>query len=396
MSSQRPDHPSTRAGPHAARKTADAVPIAFAEAGSGLGGSAQSLLRILAALRRDAPDRLAPTVLCAHQAGVELFRGHGFTAQRIHGSGLVARYREMRRLLAATGARVLHCNNPPYDHIPHILAARRSGVPVTVHYRVGRVLSRAERAVLALVSHVFAVSERGAQAVRDQGWIAPGRVTRLDDGVDLDAYTGGPEARSAARAALDLDERNFVLLLPATLQPGKGQDVAVDAAHMLARSDRDTCAGRAVWLFAGGEHYQAPGWRAVLEARIRDQGLAGEVHLLGHREDMPALLAAADAVALPSELTEGTPCAILEAFAAGRPVVAARTGAVPEAVDAQVGALVPPGDAAALADAVARLWQDTQLRARLGAAARARAQERYDVRRIAARLADTLVDLARA
>jgi len=106
---------------------------------------------------------------------------------------------------------------------------------------------------------------------------------------------------------------------------------------------------------------------AKLEAQIDRLGLRDRVQMLGQRDDVPALLVAADALVLPSNW-EGLPFSILEAMAAGLPVVASIVGGVPELVrDGVTGALVPPRDVPALARALAQLDAD---------GARARAQGR--------------------
>jgi glycosyltransferase involved in cell wall biosynthesis len=102
--------------------------------------------------------------------------------------------------------------------------------------------------------------------------------------------------------------------------------------------------------------------------------------LAGPRRDVPEILAASDIVALPSRFGEGCPNAILEAMAAGKPVVAARTGGVPEVVvDGETGLLVPREDPDALRAALLRLAADPALRARMGAAGRERAEREFSV-----------------
>jgi glycosyltransferase involved in cell wall biosynthesis len=119
--------------------------------------------------------------------------------------------------------------------------------------------------------------------------------------------------------------------------------------------------------------------RPELEQEIRRLGLAGSVQLAGERSDVPELLARADVFVL-SSASEGLPVSVLEAMAAGLPVVASRVGGVPEAVlDGRTGVLVRPGDPDELAAALERLVADTALRRRLGAAGRARAGECFDL-----------------
>jgi glycosyltransferase involved in cell wall biosynthesis len=121
--------------------------------------------------------------------------------------------------------------------------------------------------------------------------------------------------------------------------------------------------------------------RASLEAEVSRLGLQDAIALTGTRDDVPELLARADVFALSSR-SEGAPLSILEAMAAGLPVVSSRVGGVPElVVDGETGLLVPPGDPAAMAAALGRLLADAGLRRRLGAAGRERAQRCFDVRR---------------
>jgi glycosyltransferase involved in cell wall biosynthesis len=119
--------------------------------------------------------------------------------------------------------------------------------------------------------------------------------------------------------------------------------------------------------------------RPAVEAEIRASGLVEQVELTGERHDVPELLEEADVFVLSSR-SEGAPLSILEAMAAGLPVVATAVGGVPEIVDAgTTGLLVPPGDAAALAAALERLLADAGLRTRMGGAGWERVRERFDL-----------------
>ena len=132
-----------------------------------------------------------------------------------------------------------------------------------------------------------------------------------------------------------------------------------------------------LWLVGDGP------LRPAVEKAIVKMGLERKVLFLGIRDDVPQLLAASDVFVLSSDY-EGVPLTVLEAMAAGKPVVATAVGGVPELIeDGETGILVPPRNPEALAQGILRLAKDASLRQRMGKAARERAQERFDISRTA-------------
>jgi len=122
--------------------------------------------------------------------------------------------------------------------------------------------------------------------------------------------------------------------------------------------------------------------RPAVERRAHELGLMRDTFFLGYQEEVAPFYAAFDAMILPS-INEGTPVSAIEALAAGRPVVATRVGGVPDVIrEGEDGFLVEPGDVDGLAERLARLAADPELRARLGAAGRARVIPRYSVERL--------------
>jgi glycosyltransferase involved in cell wall biosynthesis len=129
---------------------------------------------------------------------------------------------------------------------------------------------------------------------------------------------------------------------------------------------------------------------ALLESVAADPTLGPRIRLLGRRDDVAALLRAADLFVLASH-REGMPRSIIEAMMTGLPVVATDIrGAREEVMDGETGLLVPKGDAAALRGALRRLAGDPELRARLGAAGRCRALREYDETTVIDRQIDAL------
>ena len=135
--------------------------------------------------------------------------------------------------------------------------------------------------------------------------------------------------------------------------------------------------------------------RPAIEQEIATLGLHETVELLGTRADVDELLAAADVFVLSSD-SEGLPMSVLEAMAAGLPVIASAVGGVPELVaDKETGALVPPRDSQALAAAIREIAGDPQLRDRLGQAGRRRARQEFSLEACRRRHLDLYRDLLR-
>ena len=192
-----------------------------------------------------------------------------------------------------------------------------------------------------------------------------------------------PEMTAApvARASLDTPEGAPLALALGRLHPNKGFDVLIEA---LARAP-----GIHLWLAGEGED------RAQLEARAQRLGVAGRVRFLGWREDTAALLAACDMLVCPSR-HEPLGNVVIEAWAAGRPVIAA-SSAGPAALirDGVSGVLVPIDDAAALACAMIQLAESRALRAELAAAGRAAHASAFSESVVVAQYRDFLERVAR-
>jgi glycosyltransferase involved in cell wall biosynthesis len=158
----------------------------------------------------------------------------------------------------------------------------------------------------------------------------------------------------------------------ANLRAEKGHDVLIDAAVEVLRR-------------MPAAHFDLVGAGPLLSslrARAAARGVSGAFSFLGHQDDVAARLGEADMFALPSR-SEAFPNAVLEAMAAGLPIVATNVGGIPELIeDGRTGLLVPPEDPMALADRLCRLMADPSLGARLGAAARADVDGRYSFDRM--------------
>jgi glycosyltransferase involved in cell wall biosynthesis len=193
------------------------------------------------------------------------------------------------------------------------------------------------------------------------------RIHVIPNGVDIDRFErpGTAAARSDIRRKLGLAESEQMVLLPAVLRAGKGHDVLLDALPLIEKE-----CPRARVVFAGG---------GEREGELRERTRGSNVLILGHRTDIPELLAGCDVVALPS-LSESLPTALIEAAAARRPVVATRVGGTPDIVEHGVsGLLVTPGDPRALASAIVAVLADPAKAHAFGEAGRIVARCRFSL-----------------
>jgi len=177
---------------------------------------------------------------------------------------------------------------------------------------------------------------------------------------------------TALRSLLGVGPATPIIGTVCSLRPQKAVDVLLAAAAMLIAEGSDL---RLVIVGEGPE-------RTRLERSTEEMGLAATVEFLGSRthEELPDILDAID-IAVSSSSFEGMPLAIIEWMAAGKAIVATNVGGVPALIEDGVnGLLVNPGDPRQLAEAIARLLRDPQLRTALGTRAACRQRHTFDLR----------------
>lgn len=246
--------------------------------------------------------------------------------------------------------------------VPHlVLTEHIVGQP---HSAGQKLLKRRE---LARADAVTAVCGAVADSlVRDYG-VPRGRVRVVPNGADPPDDDAEYSAARRLRAGFGASAGKPLWVCAARLEEQKGHDVLLEALAEVRRRGLDFTAAFA------GEGTR----RTALERRAAELGLAERVRFLGMVEEIGPLLAAADAVVMPSRW-EGLPLTLLEALARARPVVASAVGGIPEVIeDRASGRLVPPGDVAALADALEWLHRRADLAAALGREGAAVVRERY-------------------
>ena len=235
--------------------------------------------------------------------------------------------------------------------------------------RTSAAIVATERLLATRTSRLIAISPIQRDDLLGRGIGHPSRFDIVPLGLDLDRFR--TVDRASARARLGIDGGTTAIVMIGRLVPIKRIDrlVRVFATVHARRPDAH--------LYVIGDGSERP----VAEAQVREADLTGAVTFLGWRGDTTDWYGAADIVALSSD-NEGTPVTLIEAAAAGRPVVSTAVGGVPDVVaDGVTGLLVPVEDEAAFAAALLRLSDDRALAARLGGAAPGRA-EHYGIARL--------------
>jgi glycosyltransferase involved in cell wall biosynthesis len=339
----------------------------------GYYGAENMLLNLVSHDARTIADNVLAVFDNRHQQNLDLYHRalkKGVNAELISCQGRADRraVREIRRLVRAHGIDVMHTHGYKADIYGYI-AARSEGTPLvaTCHnWLAGGAALAAynflDRIALKRFDTVCAVSPPISDKLLSLG-LHRERVTVIPNGIDVHAFDPGrhigrEEAQSGAKQVVGIVAR---------LDLQKGFDYLLRAVATL----RGSFPGLRLLIVGEGPD------RAAIEQMVRRYELGEVVTMAGQRTDMPAVYAGIDIFVLPS-LNEGLPMTLLEAMAAGKPIVATRVGAIATVITDQLtGLLIAPADEAALVHALSRLLADSELRLRLGQNARAHVEQNF-------------------
>lgn len=379
--------------------------ILVLEQAPGLGGSTVALGRLLRRLDR---SRFEPVVAVQHDVQRQHLRAIGLTdieildaplvgsfpttnparrgiARRILGvvPGLVRLAKRhgpaaelARRIIRERNIRLVHLNNALSANLGGFWAAWRTGVPCVVKQRGYEWDSPDVRWAARRVAAFLADSEDVARDLARLE-IPPERIVVNYAPIDLEPFDA-PVDRDAVRAELGIPRGALAFGILGCLQPWKGQSVFLDAA---ARVLPHSLSAHAVVVGGGDEHFM-PGFGAKLRAKAASLGIAARTTFTGHRSDVARVLAALDVCVHASTDAEPFGMVVSEAMAARLPVIASSAGGPAEQVDeGRSGFLVPPRDAAGIADRLLRLLGDPAMRCSMGEAGRAIVAARFSSER---------------
>ena len=335
------------------------------------GGCEQSMLHLVGGIdrRRWRPvvlhhpePGLAPMLARAQQLGIETR-----AVRRASGPGRLVR--AIRALQPAVFHAHLHVPLACRSALIAAVLARVPAVVATEHLWVdltdARSLYLVSRLIARLVDRYVAVSQAVAAQLRSPYGVPARKVVVVHNGIPVRGATTAPPR---LRGELARTASGSLVLTAARLNWQKGHEHLLRAAAAVPE---------ATFVLAGDGPL-----RSKIEELARLLGIEDRLLLLGHRDDVPALLATCDVFVLPS-LYEGLPLSLLEAMANGRPTIATDVAGSNEVLrHAESGLLVPPADHVALADAIRRLLADPVEGERLARAGRARVEREFSVERM--------------
>jgi glycosyltransferase involved in cell wall biosynthesis len=286
--------------------------------------------------------------------------------------GFVAIVWRLLRHLRRIQPDVVHCHNLTTFGYGAIAARLAGDVPV-VMTKHGNLVTRTGvtgrlNGFLIRRADVVAVSREAGGIMG--AWMPEGSrpVRCIANGISIGPYDDLP-SREEARVQLGRPAPSFVVGIVARVTRGKGHLVLIDAFAGILNN----IPGALLLIVGEG------GLLPTVKARIRELALERSVLTLGERQDVPAILAALDVFCLPSE-TEGMPMTVLEAMAAGLPVVASNVGGIPEVVEeGRTGLMVPPRAVGALAAALLALAGDPERAREMGRLGRERLLKEFSL-----------------
>ncbi len=360
-----------------ATRGSDSRRVLYAQSPSGYSGAERVVLDLVEQVVQEYPPRYSCSALVGFDGRFADQLKQAASAVRVARRDFsvpsVAHFDYSRRVLATVQPDLVHAHT--LLGVPFTCALRERALPFVQHVHVA-----AEPALMAIeeqilvASQVIAVSEFVRRCVLRLG-VPPDRVRVIHNGI-CRRTTVRPVHRESVRCSLGVPAEATAVLLPARITENKHQGLALRVLAAMPRSR-----SHAHLLLAGEENSSNGRLLEILRGQAAKLRLNSRVHFLGFREDMDRLYAAADVLLLPSE-HEPFGLVILEAMAAGVPVVASRSGGIPEIIEhGKSGLLLEPGDVGGFAEALDHVLTDRDFRNHLVEGGRTRVEKHFGIKR---------------
>lgn len=292
--------------------------------------------------------------------------------------GVLRDVRAMQKLLAAYRPDIVHLHGgrDSWAYVKALLTMQKDRRPITI---------RTKHNIFPVADHflnrwqygrqfdsIVCISSAILRQMEDKPYIENDRLVVIPSAIDADRFIVEPGTRERVRAELGYDDSHIVIGITGRLRREKAHDVLFRAVPLVVEKcpqARFVCFGSGS---LGGEFQQI----------LAESGMTDHVQMAGFRKDVPECLAGLDIYTQPSR-SEGLGTSVLEAAAAGLPVVASDSGGIPDIVeDGKTGLLVPVEDHERLAEGIVRLTGDAALRGELGRQAREKVRRVYSVEQL--------------
>jgi glycosyltransferase involved in cell wall biosynthesis len=281
--------------------------------------------------------------------------------------------RRLARLIKEEAIDLVHCNNSL--NRAAVVAVRLADVPCITHVRKLHSLSVVDRYVARDVDSFVYISRAVEQCYRRQGVpVSKGQV--VYNPIDVQAFAQA-DHRAELRAEFGLTDHDWLISNVGRLDWWKGHEYFLEAMAEVIQSHPNA---KALIVGAPDLAPLSQDYCQRLQQSVTDLRLSGHVIFTGFRKDVPRIMAASDIVVHSSSEPEPFGRVIVEAMAAGRPVVATAAGGVLDIIEDQVtGLLVPPKNATLMAKAIQQLLQNRDQAEMIGQRAQQKAQRRFSV-----------------
>jgi glycosyltransferase involved in cell wall biosynthesis len=260
------------------------------------------------------------------------------------------------------------------ESIYSAVVAKLARIPFIYHARVLESSKGIEKFLTGFSTRIIAISEKVKDKfsfVKDKN-----KLIKIYNAVDLNEFNPDIKGGEKVRAEFGISSKEKIVGIVGRLYPLKGVDVFLKAAAGVERK-----IAKIKYLIVG-EDASSGSYQKELKRQAEELSIKSEVIFTGYRTDIPELIAAMDIFVLPSlEGYEAFGRVVIEAMAMSKPVVATRSGGVPEIVeDGVTGIMISPGDAEAMAEAIVSLLKDEERAKQMGLEGRQKAERFYDLR----------------
>jgi glycosyltransferase involved in cell wall biosynthesis len=348
-------------------------------------GGAEEYLKVL--VTEINPEKYSPRVALplrpATQPLAEFFRSRGIPVDFVesHGKAALVNFMSPWRYFREHKPDLVHFNlNNSFGCFFPVLAAAACRIPIrlaTEHLtfglasgrRAGILTKKLVKKILTIYLHsTITVSQANKQLLMRDYQISSYRIKLIRNGIDLEKFSCSQTGRQRIRREFGITEDQLLVGTVARFSFQKGHEFTIAAIPAILQS----CPQSRFLLVGDGPE------REKIQQRIQEMNLSPYVTITGERQDIPDLLSALDLFLLTS-IFEGLPLSILEAMAAGVPVVATSVNGTPEAVaEGLTGILIPPQDSPAVAQAVISLLTDPEKRKTMSQLSRQRVRKHFD------------------